>query len=170
MKIRDLLRKSERGQAFIEYTVLFPPVLLLSIMILIPMTERANYIFCRMVNTLDPSVCDAWLEEPGDEQASPSEDLCVTLVEEEGAAQCDQHADCTLLPGLNYGSFDASADIQGFVIKAGTDYFIYESGLTEDGCYSVYIDGNHVTWELVGHEAVCQDVSHNQVWKVALCQ
>jgi hypothetical protein len=170
MNIRRFLRKSERGQAIAEYTVLFPPVLLLSMMVLIPVTERANYIFCRMVNALDPSVCEAWIEEPEDEQASPSEELCITLEEESGGSQCDQHMDCTLLPGLNYGSFEASKPIQGFVIKAGQEYHIYETTTTDDGCYDVTLDGNHVEWEKVGSGSGCKDISHNQVWKVALCQ
>lgn len=169
MNIRRFLRKSERGQAMTEYAVLFPPVLLLSMMFLIPVTERANYIFCRMVNSLDPTVCEAWIEEPEEEEAAPSEEICVTLLED-GGSQCDQHTECTVLPGLNYGSFDASKDIQGFVIKAGQEYHIYESGVTHDGCYSVDIAGNHVTWEKIGSVSGCKDISHNQVWKVSLCQ
>ena len=172
MNIRRFLRNSERGQALTEYTVLFPPVLLISMMILIPVTERANYIFCRMVNALDPAVCEAWLEEPAEEEEAapgPQEEPCVTLQEEQGGSQCDQHADCTKLPGLNNGSFEASDFIDAFVIKAGKEYHIYATTTTDDGCYEVFLNENHVSWDKVGHGSGCKDISHNQVWKVPLC-
>lgn len=170
MNIKKLLRQSERGQAYAEYTVLFPPVLLLSIMILIPLTERANYIFCRMVNTLDPTICESWAEEPTDEVEAAKPKDCVVLDQEEGGSQCDQSDDCALLPGLNNGSFVSSGDIQSFVIKAGVEYHMYESGLTNDGCYMVDISGSHVNWEKVGSGPHCKDISHAQAWKVQLCQ
>lgn len=170
MNIKKLLRQSERGQAMAEYTVLFPPTLLLTILILIPISERANYIFCQMVNALDPSVCEVWGEEPGeDDEAATLDDDCVILDEEQGASQCDQSEDCALLPGLNFGAFVSSDDINSFVIKAGVEYHIYETGLTNDGCYMVDILGPRVTWQLVGGDE-CKDISNAQAWKTRICQ
>ena len=173
MNLRKMLNKSERGQAIVEYAVLFPPLLLISFMVLIPVTSRANYIFCSMVYAMDPSVgqCDQWLDNPVEEEEEqmPEEDECVVLQEELGGSQCDQHEDCDHLPGLNTGSYEASDDIDAFVIKAGQEYHVYESGLTEDGCYYVEIVGNHVSWERYGSGPHCKDVSHEQVWKVPLC-
>ena len=173
MNLRKLLSKSERGQALAEYTVLIPPILLLTIMITIPLSTRMNYIFCRMLYAMDPSAgnCDQWLDQPVVEDETPlPDDDCVVFDQEEGASQCSQSDDCAELPGLNVGSYDASGDIESFVIKAGQDYHIYETGLTEDGCYYVEITGNHVSWELYGDEKICKDISNTQVWQVPLCQ
>lgn len=174
MNLRKMLKKSERGQALAEYAVLIPPVLLISVLVLIPLTARANYIFCKMVYAMNPEAgqCDQWLgEEEVVEDDTPEDEECVVLQQEEGGSQCDIHEDCSLLePGLNTGSYDASDDIDAFVIKAGQEYHVYESGLTEDGCYYVEIVGNHVSWERYGHGPNCKDVSHEQVWKTPLCQ
>ncbi len=174
MNLRKMLKKSERGQALAEYTVLFPPVLLISFMVLIPLSTHANYIFCEMLYALDPSAgqCEQWLNNPvveEEEPPVPEEDECVVLQEEEGGSQCDQHELCDHLPGLNVGSYTASDDIDAFVIKAGKDYHVFETGLTDDGCYYVEIEGNHVSWERYGHGSECKDVSHEQVWKTPLC-
>ena len=173
MNLRKMLQKSERGQALAEYAVLIPPVLLISFMVLIPVASRANYIFCTMVYAMDPSVgqCDQWLgeEEEVVEDETPEEEECVVLQEEEGGSQCDQHENCDHLPGLNVGSYEASEDIDAFVIKAGKNYHVFETGLTDDGCYFVNIEGNQVSWERYGSGKHCKDVSHEQVWKVPLC-
>jgi hypothetical protein len=177
MNLRKMFQKSERGQALAEYVVLLPPMLLVSFMVLIPVASRANYIFCSMVYVMDPSVgqCDQWLNNPVEEEeevvvAGEDEEECVVLQEESGGSQCDQHDDCDHLPGLNVGSYEASEDIDAFVIKAGKDYHVFESGLTEDGCYYVEIIGNQVSWERYGGGKDCKDVSHEQVWKTPLCK
>ncbi len=171
MNLRKLFKRSERGQALAEYTVLFPPVLLISFMVLIPLSTHANFIFCEMLYAMDPSAgqCDQWLsEEPVVEDETP-EDECIVFNAEEGASQCSQSDDCAELPGLNTGSYDSSDDIESFVIKAGQDYHIYETGLTEDGCYYVEITGSHVSWERYGSGPQCKDVSHTEVWNTPLC-
>ena len=171
MNLRKMLKKSERGQALAEYAVLMPPVLLIGFMVLIPLASHSNYIFCKMVYALNPSVstCEEWLEEDVFIDEETPEDECVVFNEEEGSSQCSQDDSCVELPGLNTGSFDSSADIESFIIKAGVDYHIYESGLTEDGCYMVNIDGPHVSWERYGSGPHCKDVSHAQVWNTPLC-
>jgi hypothetical protein len=164
--LRKFLQKSERGQALAEYMPLMPPVLFLSVVILIPISENSSYIFCRMVNTMDPEKCTLT-----DESYLPDleDDLCIPLNQEEGSSQCDQSDECSVLPGLNNASYTASEPIETFVIKAGKEYHLYEPGLTEDGCYYVDLNENHVSWEKVGHGSGCKDVSHAQAWKTALC-
>ena len=51
------IRKSERGQALAEYMPLIPPILLLSVLILVPLSDSAGDIFCQMVNSMEPEKC-----------------------------------------------------------------------------------------------------------------
>jgi hypothetical protein len=171
MNLRKMLKKSERGQALAEYAVLMPPVLLIGFMVLIPVASHANYIFCKMVYALNPNVstCEEWLVEDVVVEEE-IDDECIVFNAEEGSSQCSQDDNCVELPGLNVGSFESSADIEAFIIKAGVDYHIYESGLTEDGCYMVNIDGPNVSWERYGSGPHCKDVSHSQVWNTPLCE
>jgi hypothetical protein len=171
MNLRKMLQKSERGQALAEYAVLMPPVLLIGFMVLMPLTAHANYVFCRMVYAMDPSVgqCDQYLGEEEVVEEEEVQDDCVVFNAEEGASQCSQDDTCVELPGLNTGSYDSGDDIDAFIIKAGKDYHIYESGLTEDGCYYVEITGSHVTWERYGGDE-CKDISNTQVWNSPICQ
>jgi hypothetical protein len=164
------MRRSERGQALAEYMPLIPPVLLLSILILIPLAEHTGQIYCRMVNTLEPEKC---VVAAVDEEPTPDPDenpLCVPLQEELGSAQCDQDDDCDVLPGVNMGSYVATGDIQTFVIKAGQGYYKYYAGENNDDCYSVNIAGNHVDWERVGTGKDCKDISHTQSWQAYVCE
>lgn len=163
-------RRSERGQALAEYMPLIPPILLLSILILIPLAEHMGQIYCRMVNTLEPEKC---LVEVADEDPTPNPDedpLCIPLQEEEGSAQCDQDDDCDVLPGVNMGSYDATGDIQTFIIKAGTSYYKYYAGESVDDCYTVNIADNHVDWERTGEGNDCKDISHTQSWQAYVCE
>ncbi len=88
---------------------------------------------------------------------------------EEGASYCSQHEDCTELPGLKEGNYSSVGTIETFIIKAGTEYHIYDSGETNDGCYYVSIFANHVTWQRTGHGRNCKDISHTQVWNIPVC-
>lgn len=158
-------RKSELGQALAEYMPLIPPVLLLSVLILIPIAENSSDIFCRMVNALEPEKCvtDIMVEE---------DDECVILDQEEGSSQCAQEESCTELEGSNSGLYvDVyGEEIKTFVIKAGKEYHVFYSGPTDDGCYNVIIDKNAVTWNKLGSGSDCKDVSNSQVWKKSVCQ
>jgi hypothetical protein len=160
-------RKSERGQALAEYMPLIPPVLLLSVLILIPVAERTGDIYCRMVNAMDPTVCE--VEEVGEEVVV---DECVVFEYTEGGSQCDQDDNCTKTPGQNSGLYvdKGGKNIKTFVIKAGTEYRIYETGETDDQCYFVIIDGNAVTWSKTGKGKNCKDVSHGEVWRKSFCK
>ncbi len=103
---------------------------------------------------------------------------CHVLQESEGGSECDASPDCNLLPGVNNGYWEAPEDqpIRSFVIKAGRDYHIYQSGITYDGCYEVWLGedaglpADAVQWEKIGDGGNCKDVSHMQSWFVPLCQ
>lgn len=165
--LKRLFKNSERGQALAEYMPLMPPVLFLSVVILVPLSENSSYIFCRMVNTLEPEKCA--VAEVEEDIALPEDDTCTPFEADQGSSQCDQSDECSVLPGLNNASYTASEPIETFVIKAGVEYHLYEPGLTEDGCYNVDLNDNHVSWEKVGHGPSCKDVSHAQAWKTVLC-
>jgi hypothetical protein len=165
------IHRSERGQALAEYMPLIPPVLLLSVLILMPLADHTSDIFCRMVNTMEPEKCVV-TDIDVDEEPTPEpeeEPICVPLQEEEGGSQCDQSGDCDVLPGVNKGYYDATDDIQTFVIKAGKGYHKYYAGETNDTCYAVNINGNHVEWERVGKGKNCKDISHTQSWRSYVC-
>jgi hypothetical protein len=188
MKIKEWIRRSERGQAIAEYMPLIPPMLLLSFIFLIPLADNSGAIYCMVANEFQPEICEAPDGSPrfgGDEgdpmesetpdppespdEGSPSEPVCTELQESEGGSQCEHDPMCYKLPGVNAGTFSASSTIYNFVIKAGKEYNIFESGYTDDGCYQVDIDGNDVSWMKVGHGSGCKDVSHGQAWKKPLC-
>jgi hypothetical protein len=164
MLFRKLLKKSERGQGIAEYTILFPPVLLVTILITMGISDRIGDVYCEMVNTIQPDSCVIA------EAAPPEEEDCIEFQAEEGGSQCEQSDECDLLPGLNNGSYTSSSDIDTFVLKAGRDYHMYTSGITDDGCYYVDMEGPHVSWTKVDEGPDCQDVSHIQSWRHPVCQ
>jgi hypothetical protein len=162
------IKLSEKGQALAEYAPLIPPILLLSVVILIPLAENASNIFCQMVNAFDPAACQPVEEE--EEELVQEDDTCETVPFEQGASYCSQHDDCAELPGVNEGTYWSSGTIETFIIKAGQGYHLYESGVTDDGCYYVSIAANSVEWERIGSGPNCKDISHTQVWNVPVCQ
>jgi hypothetical protein len=157
-------RLTEKGQALAEYMPLIPPVLLLSVVILIPLANSASDMFCQMVNAFDPAAC-----EPAEEEFLPEDDTCTYIDTDTGASTCSQSDDCVELPGVNEGTYWHSTTIEAFLIKAGQDYFMYESGETDDGCYYVNIFANYVEWQRTGHGSNCKDVSHTETWNVPVC-
>lgn len=96
--------------------------------------------------------------------------ICVTeeqlVYQDSGGSFCEQNDNCTHLdPGTNSGVYvEQNGDIDVLVIKAGVEYHIYETGMTDDGCYYVTIEDNIATWERVGTGPECQDISHLQMW------
>jgi len=164
------IQKNENGQALAEYMPLIPLVLLLSVLLLVPLGNSTGDIFCRMVNAMEPEKCEVVTVEEEEQPVEEPQDDCVPLQEEQGGSQCEQSADCSLLPGSNNGLYNASEPIQTFVIKAGQEYHLYNSGLTNDGCYYVSIDGNRAQWQKVGSGSSCKDISHTQAWKALICQ
>jgi hypothetical protein len=176
--LKRLFKNSERGQALAEYMPLMPPVLFLSAVIMVPLSENTSMIFCRMVNSMEPEKCAMAEYDDGVDLGdipeptalAPEEgDDCVVLQQEQGGSQCDQSDLCSVLPGLNNASYTASEELDNFVIKAGQGYHVYEPGDTNDGCYEVSLHGNNVSWQKVGHGPSCKDVSHAQAWKTTLC-
>ncbi len=180
MNFQIFSKAKERGQSMVEYATLLPPILLISFIVLVPLAEHANYIFCRMVYVMDPSEdkCDEWLERGGfdpetgqqnSDGSSYGEDECISMVYGSGSSICDTNPDCNTTAGLNSGIYWSDEDVESFVINAGQEYHIYESGYTDDGCYLVNIHLNRVEWQKVGTHEGCLDIDHTQVWNVPVC-
>ncbi len=205
------IRRSERGQALAEYMPLIPPVLLLSILILIPLAEHTGDIYCRMVNALEPEKCQVITTED-DLEPTDEPDNCVVLAldpscnrgignyaegcdpgnssgkgkgdgrragedreealgpQGDGGAQCDQHDDCSSLPGVNTGSFWGSGNIETVVIQSGKWYSKYYSPGNNDGCFNVTFEDNFIHWEKIGKGKDCKDITSVQAWKTAVCE
>ena len=163
------IRKSEKGQALAEYMPLIPPVLLLSVLVLVPLGEYSSDIFCRMVNAMEPEKCEV-ITIDEEEQLPEEEDDCIEFVESEGGSQCDQSGVCTLfeLPGPSY--WEPTVAIETVVVKAGQGYFKFNES-TNDGCYNISIEADpyRVGWEKVGHGQDCKDISHVQAWESLVC-
>lgn len=169
--LRKIL-KNEQGQALAEYHVLIPGTIIIVIAAAWLLTGAVSDAYCQAVSMFDPSACEGLF--PAEEEATPEPeedtDECVTVEESQGGSQCSQSEDCASLPGLNEGTWDSGGpDIQVFVIKAGVDYFIYNSGMTGDGCYFVNFDGPEITWERMGHGPNCKDISHMDAWFIPQC-
>lgn len=166
---------NERGQALAEYMPLLPPLLMLSVSLLLPLGQAAADALCQVTTPFAAQVCslgaDEDLESELEGKPDPEEKACITLQEELGAAQCDQHDQCSVLPGLNEAVFYGTKPVKSLVIKAGKDYHIFDSGLTDDGCYQVTLGPDErVEWVKTGSGKNCKDVSHVQAWKELVCR
>lgn len=172
------LKGREKGQALFEYNIMMTGVFVLAIAVMNSTGESLRDPFCKVADTLNWPAC-AELQPDWGEPASPAEEEeCHVLQESEGGSECEASPDCSVLPGVNAGEWDAPDDspIRSFVIKAGRDYHIYQSGITYDGCYQVWLGedaglpADAVQWEKIGSGSQCQDVSHLQSWFIPLCQ
>ena len=161
-------RKSERGQAFAEYMPLIPPVLLLSVLILVPLAENSSDIFCRMVNAMEPEKCEVITIDEEEQLPDEEPDDCIPLQESKGGSQCDQSSVCTKfdLPGPSV--WQPTVSIRTVVIKAGQDYFKFNESANDD-CYDITIEEGRVEWEKEGHGNGCKDISHVQAWESLIC-
>ena len=166
------LMKNQKGQALLEYNVLIPGAILLAIAAAWLIAPTVSDWYCEAVSVFQPGVCEVVggaevvpTEEPTDEP-----EACFVLEEEGGSSQCDSTDDCLSLPGVNEGSWTSSGeDIEVFIIKAGTDYHVYETSITDDGCYFVDMEGPTVTWERLYDGKDCKDISHTQNWFIPQC-
>jgi len=173
--LRRLL-KNERGQALAEYHVLIPGSILMVLATFMLIVDPVKGMYCDAVGLFQNGICktsevagaDGGAEGEETPEPTPTE-YCVVLTQEDGCSQCDQ-SDCTCLPGINSGFYSGSGDIGSLVIKAGVEYHVYYSGLTEDGCYDVAIDGNFASWNKVGDGKTCKDVSHLETWYTPICE
>jgi hypothetical protein len=164
------IRRSERGQALAEYHVLIPGSILLAGFMLPVIAGGVNSIYCEVANTLDDDVC---MEINGEVVPTEEEEECI-VHPMDGGSSCDQSDFCSLYDvPYNEGTVVSPYPIQSLVLKAGQDYHIFNSGLTEDGCYNVefsVIDGfQAVGWQKVGPDKECHDVSHIESWNVLIC-
>lgn len=180
-KLFKALKISEKGQAFGEYSIMMTGLFMITIVLMTATGEAARDPFCRIADVLNWPACAELQPGWGEPEAAPEEEEeeeCHVLQESEGGAECDQSDDCALLPGVNNGEWDAPDDqpIRSFVIKAGREYHIYQSGITMDGCYEVFLGedaglpADAVRWVKIGSGAHCKNISHMQSWFVPLCQ
>jgi hypothetical protein len=179
-KLFKALKRSEKGQAIGEYSIMMTGLFMMTIVIMMATGETLREPFCAIADTLNWPAC-AELQPGWGEPVAPSEEEveeeCHVLQESEGGSECDASPDCNLLPGVNNGEWDAPDDspIRSFVIKAGRDYHIYQSGITYDGCYEVWLGedaglpADAVQWEKISDGEHCKDISHMQSWFVPLC-
>ena len=178
MKLSKFFKRQE-GQALIEYGLILPGVFFIAMGSAWLLGPGARDVFCTVSDTLNYPACAELSPEWG--QPVVEEPLvCHTLLEEQGASECDQSTDCVVLPGEDSGIWTSpDRELASFVIKAARDYHIYQSGITWDGCYLVQLgefDGDPPTydpytviWERVGSGPQCQGVSHLQSWYTPLC-
>jgi Flp pilus assembly pilin Flp len=157
------LIKTEKGQALLEYQVLFPAAILLVI--------AAAWL-------IGPNISDVY-RHVASVMLGPKE--CVVFnPEEQGNDYCDHHEDCEKAEWeeMDQGSYEYSSalTVETAVIKAGKTYeirrddpfkFQYE---TDDGCYRVTFKTNKVEWERIGTGDTCQGVSHVDIWQAPICQ
>ena len=156
-----LLRRKEKGQAFVEYTVLYPGALLVVILVLIFLGPAIGDIYQHIASIL------------------AGQKPCVTFTGAEDNEYCDQHEDCMKVDylGQESGSFiyEDELSIETVVIKAGTTYEIRRNDpyqfeyVTDDGCYQVTFKTNRAEWERIGYGPDCQAVSHIDYWSAPLC-
>ena len=168
------IKRNEHGQAMAEYHVLLPAGILLAGFLLPLIATAARGMYCEAIQVFNPDACVVEVVEAEEESEEPEEDQCVVHSQTQGGSQCDQDEYCILIDvGVNNGTWTnpLGDPLESFVIKAGQDYFMYEDGVTSDGCYYVDFaeDGNSVTWNKVGHGPHCKDVSHTEMWYVSLC-
>lgn len=170
-KIFRKVQKKEKGQGLTEYSVLITGVFVLVISVLLVTGEGARDTFCAIADTLNYPACAELSPDWGQPEApAEEEEECVTHEMTQGGSQCDHSEDCEVLPGANNGNWDSGGEtIDNFIIKAGQEYHIYQSGITYDGCYEVDLDGPFVTWEKIGSGPQCKNISHMESWYVPLC-
>ncbi len=178
-KLFKAIKRSEKGQALGEYSILMTGLFMITIVMLMSTGEALRNPFCSIADTLNWPACAELQPDWGiAEDPEPEEEECHVLQESEGGSECDESPDCNVLPGINNGYWDAPDDspIRSFVIKAGRDYHIYQSGITFDGCYEVWLGedaglpADAVQWEKISDGSHCKDISHMQSWFVPLCQ
>jgi hypothetical protein len=167
------LMKSERGQAFAEYHVLFPGSILMVLAVFVLIAQPAKRMYCDAVGLFSSGVCEG-SEAPagggGEDTPTPEPtEECIVLQQSEGCSQCDEYDNCTCLPGVNEGTYD-SPGIQSLVIKAGKEYHVFQSGWTDDGCYYVELNDEFAWWQKHAGGSDCKDVSHLQSWYTPICQ
>ncbi|NIM95196.1 MAG: hypothetical protein GTO18_15980 [Anaerolineales bacterium] len=161
---------NEKGQFLAEYALMLSlfTVVVISAMLWIGRGMWDQY--CQLVTSFAPEACGAEAPLAAEEDDRSAEATCITFQKDTGGSVCDQSGECSLLPGLNSGSYTANREIGVFVISAGTDYQIYGTGLTDDVCYTIEIQGSKAIWTRTGNGIECQDISYIQSWYIPSCE
>lgn len=161
------MKKPHEGQALAEYMPILTGSVFGVVAIAWILGAGMGNIYADILDQMAPSLSPpAAQSEP-----PPNEGTCVYFEADQGGSGCEQDENCTQIPGSNSGFYaDQQGDIEVLVIKAGVEYHIYSSGLTEDGCFDVSIEGNTATWHKVGGGSSCKDASHLQSWRIPFCE
>lgn len=159
---RRLFKRTERGQAMVEYHVLIPGSILLVIVV---------------AGLLGPYLGNAFrraLRPMMDQKA------CVASYDINDNSICSNNGDCEKVESetMDSGSFtfEDAMFVESVVIKAGKSYNIFRTNpeafetTTEDGCYRVTFSGNEVAWERLSSSPSCQEISHIDVWQAPICR
>jgi hypothetical protein len=165
------MRKSRRttgqsGQALAEYHVLFPAAILLAIGVVVVLGGAARDLMDHGIEGLMYSFLGG--SAPPGSYFHPGM-ICVTeeqlIDQDSGGSYCEESDNCYHYDQeVNEGTFTVpEGEIDALVIKAGTVYHLYASGVTPDGCYNVTFGGSTVTWQRIENPE-CKDVSHLQMW------
>jgi len=117
---------------------------------------------------MEPETCELITFE--EDQLPEESDDCIVFVESEGASQCQQRDVCSLfeLPGPSL--WYPTVPVETVVIKAGDDYYKFNSPGSDDGCFDVTIEDGLVEWEKIGSRPSCKDISHVQAWETLVCE
>ncbi len=172
-KLLKRLLIKEEGQAFAEYMVLFPGAIMLPIAMIFSLGPKLHQEYCEIVGMFSNGICAIADADVGPDESepepTPTEELCVVLQPSEGCSQCDQASpDCICLPGTNEGTYEADG-LRSLVIKAGKEYYVFNSGWTDDGCYYVQLEDTYAWWQKYNDGRDCQDVSSIEAWWLLIC-
>jgi Flp pilus assembly pilin Flp len=174
-KLLKRLFVKEEGQALTEYAVLFPGAIMLPIAMIFSLGPELRDRYCDVVGLFSNGICavaeaDVDLGDEPDITPTPTDEFCVVLEPSEGCSQCDQASpDCICLPGVNEGTYEAD-NLRSLVIKAGKEYFVFDSGWTDDGCYYVQLEDTYAWWQKYEDGRDCKDVSSIEAWWILVCQ
>lgn len=161
-KILERLNQNQKGQALIEYQVLFPAAILVIIVAAWLIGPNINDVYRHVASVLiGPKECVAYNPEI------------------QGTDYCDHHDDCEKAEWeeMDQGSytFESALSVDTAIIKAGRTYEVVRDDpfkfqyQTDDGCYRVTFKSNKVEWERIGSGITCQGVSHVDVWQAPIC-
>jgi Flp pilus assembly pilin Flp len=153
--------KDNKGQAYAEYTIIFPAAVLLII---------------ASAWVLGPSTADVYRHVTN---VITGQKECVPQYDHEDNAVCDQADLCQKVEyeDQDSGSFtyDDAMSIDSVVIKAGKTYEVRRDDpfkyvyTTDDGCYQVTFKTNSIDWARTGSGPDCQGVSHIDHWQAPIC-
>jgi hypothetical protein len=167
----------QSGQAFAEYHILFPAMIILVIGILLTFGDAITGAFGHVMDEISDTLRGGGV--------GGSTRVCVAWITVKGSSYCDQHPLCDLLEqgdatcteGFNNCQVLYAQPPNLVVIKSGREYRFYIDPSSyrytseEDACFDVTYFPNSapeggviLSWRLKGGMQGCQDASNVQVW------